>query len=102
MTDNIDKPQLVDLISYWDYRVVHHKSETEEWFAIYEVCFSDDDKVVTFKEDPESLIEPSYEGLKRLHVTLSKAFLQPILEYQEMVDTLKELEKKVKPINWGC
>ena len=54
-----------DKVSYWAPRVMrHHSAEGSEEYAIHEVYFSQDDRVVTYTVDALSPREASVEALK--------------------------------------
>ena len=62
---------------HWNYRVVRHLDECEEWFGIHEVYYeTDGDPSMTV--DPVPLCAGTFDGLRQF---INRAFEMPILDY---------------------
>ena len=73
-------------MGYWNFRVVRHTDEGEEWFGIHEAYYdreweegTDDDKgKVSLTLDPVSLCANTLDELRE---RIGTALAKPILEY---------------------
>lgn len=63
----------------WNYRIVRHFSNGEEWFAIHEVYY-EGGRIVNWLSDPIMLISDEPLGLKDQIEQLLKAFDKDVLE----------------------
>lgn len=69
----------------WGHRVLHHEPNKwgEEWYAIHEVHYNDEDRPVACTTDPVAPGSETLEGLvQELEWMLAAAKL-PVLEYAQ-------------------
>lgn len=75
----------------WNYRVLRHKHEDEEWFAIHEVYYNDKGEPDSCTVDPVDVrSREGVEGIRAILDMMHKAIGQPVLDY----DSFEEKENK--------
>jgi hypothetical protein len=66
-------------LSHWNFRIVRHDEEVEEWYGIHEVYYDDEGKVC-LTVDPVPLCADTLELLRGRS---EHAFEKPILNYSD-------------------
>ncbi len=69
----------------WNYRVIRHKNDQEEWFNIHEVYYRND-KPVSITENSCAPFGSSKEELRADFELMLKAFDKEVLDYSDFDD----------------
>ena len=78
----------------WNHRIIRHETGTEEeYLAVHEVYYDDDNNPHSCTSEPIHIIEEDLEGMKWTISKIQEATDKPILEYQYFLDMEKGSEQ---------
>ena len=78
----------------WNYRLMYHEFEGEEWYAIHEVFYNDDGKIIGWTKDPIEVVADNAEGVDQvLQMMSSDIHKYPVLSY--------DMEPEVSFVSFG-
>ncbi len=63
----------------WNHRIMVRDGQ----YAVYDVYYGDDGKIMAFSEDPIPLTEESLEELAETFLRYQRALNEPVLDYRE-------------------
>ena len=76
-------------MSYWNYRIFRHTKDGEEWFAIHECYYDENNKVTGWTTRQIDPYGDSVEELKDVLEMMYEALDKPVLEYDDESPTEK-------------
>jgi hypothetical protein len=76
----------------WNYRVVHRcvcgpLGDFADVYAIHEVYYRDDGTPYAVSNDPDPMLGETLEELRTARLMMSRAFREPVLEYDQIGET---------------
>mgnify|MGYP001560878605 CR=1 FL=1 len=73
----------------WNHRVIRHVESDNEWYAIHDVYYDENDEPDGVTLDPEAVIGDNLEDLQQTLEWMTKALSAPILDYNMFLDQEK-------------
>jgi len=67
----------------WNYRVIRHKNDGDEWLAIHEVYYDDDGSSELTTQDPSDIVGETVESLRDTLEYMLESLDKSILNYEE-------------------
>ena len=74
----------------WNYRVIKKVTKEEIIYGIYEVYYNDKEEIDSWTTNPTDLSNDTFDGLHDNYLMMAKAFINPILDEQELIKKITE------------